>query len=264
MGQRKILIADEDPGLLKLLKARLEGNNYNVLTATTGREAINKAHRDKPDLIIVDIMLPDMSGYQVCENLKDDWQYKDIPVILSNAKDSWKDKSYAKAIGADDYLLKPFDYKDLLKRVEMCFSRAPMESIPVSQLGRKKILIAGSNKNLTKQLASLLEAHSFVSPDKYLTIEAETGPEVIEMARRDKPDLIAVDARLAKMDGYKVCRRLKEDPIFKKVTILILSDEKEEEVELEASLAGADGYLLKPFTEARFIKKIKWYLWGKK
>lgn len=148
--------------------------------------------------------------------------------------------------------------------MQMCFARAQAEKLSVGQLGQKKVLIADNDKNLVKQLISRLEAHSFVSPDKYITLKANTGSEVIEMARHDKPDLIAIDAKLDEMDGYKVCRHLKSDPDFQKIPILILSDEKEEDTEAEVNLVGADGYLIKPFPVTDFIEKIKWFLWERK
>ena len=264
MSTIKILVGETDGDFVKQLKMRLQGKDYEIITREDGQAVIDKVHEDKPDLIIMNVSLPITSGYRVCTNLKHDFKYKKIPIILLGAKDSWKDRSYAKTIGAEDFLAKPLDYNDLIKRIQMSFSRLPMQELSVAEFGRKKVLIADNDKTLVKQLISRLEAHSFVKPDKYVSTTAENGQDVLDKISKDKPDLIAVGNDLAVINGYKLCRRLKEEPAYKRIPVIILSNATEEATEEEVKLAGANGYLIKPIDLKSFIQRIKWLLWEKK
>lgn len=113
-----ILLVDDEPDLLESLSIRLQASNYNVLTASDGLEALKKARALSPDLIILDLMLPKMDGYKVARLLKFDNRYSDIPILILSARGQDLDKELGKSAGADDYMVKPFDSKELLSRVE--------------------------------------------------------------------------------------------------------------------------------------------------
>lgn len=115
---KTILVVDDEPDILKLVKARLESDGYRVLTAIDGEEALLKVHTEKPDLIVLDIMLPKINGYDVCLNIKDDKNYKDIPIIILTVKFHPDDIRFAKALGADVYLTKPFEHDVLLENIQ--------------------------------------------------------------------------------------------------------------------------------------------------
>ncbi|MDD5774174.1 MAG: response regulator [bacterium] len=113
-----MLIVDDETELVDVLKARLEANNYEVVTAGDGQEGLEKAKSENPDLIVLDLMLPKLDGYKVCRLLKFDDKYKKIPIILFSARVQDSDKEMGKSVGADDYVTKPFDSKDLLQRIK--------------------------------------------------------------------------------------------------------------------------------------------------
>lgn len=120
MEKRKILIIDDEVDLVNLVKMRLELHNYHIIPLYTSKRSMEITKREKPDLILLDIMMPDKDGYEVCTELKSDGDTKDIPIILFTAKPDQKQylKTGAESIGADDYILKPFNVKDLLEKVE--------------------------------------------------------------------------------------------------------------------------------------------------
>lgn len=120
MEKKKILIIDDEVDLVELVKMRLEANNYYIVPLYTSKRAIEVAKREKPDLILLDIMMPDKGGYQVCRELKADKDTMGIPVILFTAKPDQKEyiKAGSKSVGAVDYILKPFSADDLLKKIE--------------------------------------------------------------------------------------------------------------------------------------------------
>lgn len=115
---KKILLVDDDPDILSMIKMRLMASGYEVITAEDGNTAYNKAKTESPDLIIQDLMLPDMDGYQVCRLLKFDQKYKHIPIIMLTARGQQEDKEWGAKVGVDCYMTKPFEAKELLDKIK--------------------------------------------------------------------------------------------------------------------------------------------------
>jgi CheY-like chemotaxis protein len=118
MAAKRILICDDDPVILRLLQVNLELEGYEVLQAHHGEEALEIAAAEHPDLIILDIMMPRLDGYQTAERLKASDGTKEIPVVFVSAKAQQSDIEKGKSYGVADYLTKPFDPTDLLEIVE--------------------------------------------------------------------------------------------------------------------------------------------------
>ena len=114
----RILICDDDPVILRLLEVNLELEGYEVLLAHHGENAIEVATAELPDLVILDIMMPRLDGYQTCERLKANDATKDIPVVFLSAKAQQTDIDKGKAYGVAEYLTKPFDPNDLIDVVQ--------------------------------------------------------------------------------------------------------------------------------------------------
>lgn len=114
----KILIADDDPILVEILKFRLEGTGYSVSVALNGEQAIENAREYRPDLVILDSMMPIMAGPEVLVKFKADAALKDIPIIMLTARNAASDIDASLAAGAAEYVTKPFIPQDLLVRIE--------------------------------------------------------------------------------------------------------------------------------------------------
>jgi len=114
----KILIVDDDPDIINLVKTILEAENYTVYSTESGEEALGEVSKLRPDLIILDIILPGIDGYDTCKILKTDDHTSPIPVIILSIKCSVEDRIIGLNIGADDYITKPFDPGELTARVE--------------------------------------------------------------------------------------------------------------------------------------------------
>jgi len=118
MGEfKKILVIDDETDLAEMLVLRLEANGYQVISALDGQEGLDKARTEKPDLIILDLMLPKIDGYKVCRMLKFDERYRHIPIILFTARAQELDIKLGKEVGADAYIIKPFEPDILLSKV---------------------------------------------------------------------------------------------------------------------------------------------------
>ena len=117
MDKKRILVVDDEIDLVEMLSIRLEANDYEVFAAYDGQEGLDKARTLKPDLIILDLMLPKLDGFKVCRMLKFDEKYKQIPIILFTARAQESDIKLGKEVGADAYVTKPFEPDILLGKI---------------------------------------------------------------------------------------------------------------------------------------------------
>jgi DNA-binding response OmpR family regulator len=118
MAKTKILVIDDEDHILMMIKNRLESSGYAVLTADTGQKGIDIAKTTRPDLILLDVMLPDFNGRVVCRVLKEDKGTAGIPIIFLTAKDSIIDKMAEYEVGGECHVSKPFDAQDLLEKIK--------------------------------------------------------------------------------------------------------------------------------------------------
>lgn len=115
MDKKRILIVDDERDIVETIQFRLEVEGFECLVAYDGEEAFLKAKRENPDLILLDIMLPKINGYQMCRLLKSEQEYSHIPIIMLTAKTQESDKFWGKESGADDYVTKPFEMEKLVQ-----------------------------------------------------------------------------------------------------------------------------------------------------
>ena len=163
MSKNKILIVEDDQNLLTTLEYNLKKNGYSVVTAIDGAQAVATARRDKPDLIVLDIMLPKMSGFEVCRILRKEMI---VPILMLTAKTEEIDKIVGLEIGADDYMTKPFSMRELLARVGAMLRRAKMTE-PVSVDGKTLLKINDLEIDLARHRASLRQTVLELSPKEY-------------------------------------------------------------------------------------------------
>jgi two-component system, OmpR family, phosphate regulon response regulator PhoB len=133
MGQR-ILVVDDEPDLLELVRVNLSQAGFEVETAETGRQALERARRAAPDLLILDLMLPDLSGTEVCRHLRADSSHAEIPIIMLTARADEVDRVVGLEIGADDYVTKPFSPRELTLRVRAVLRRRQPASAAGAQV----------------------------------------------------------------------------------------------------------------------------------
>ena len=122
MDKKRILLAEDEKDMVYAVTLQLEASGYEVLSASDGQEALAKARKEKPDLMILDLMLPKMDGYKVCGLLKADTRYNKIPIIMFTARAQEADIEMGKEVGANAYLTKPFEPKVLLGKIQELLS----------------------------------------------------------------------------------------------------------------------------------------------
>ena len=116
--KRKILLVDDEPGIQVVISARLTAQGYDVVVAKDGQEGLDLARSESPDLVLLDLMLPKLDGYKVCRMLKFDKAFESIPIVIFSARGSEADKKLAEQVGADAYIVKPFDMNVFTQTVQ--------------------------------------------------------------------------------------------------------------------------------------------------
>jgi len=135
---KKILVVDDEKKIVDILKAYLERDGYQVITSYDGQSALDLARSNSPDLIILDLMLPEVSGWDVCRELRKE---ADVPIIMLTARDDTTDKIIGLELGADDYVTKPFDPKEIISRVRAVLRRSEGKAVSKAILTVGDIII---------------------------------------------------------------------------------------------------------------------------
>lgn len=115
---KTILIVEDEVELVEMVKMRLEANGYKVIAAYNGEDGLYWARKEKPDLILLDLMLPKMDGYEVCGTLKKDRDYADIPICIFTARAQESERRLGMELGADAYIIKPFEPSALIEKIK--------------------------------------------------------------------------------------------------------------------------------------------------
>lgn len=141
MDKERILIVEDDKHIAKLVKFNLEKSGYECFMAATGEAALTILNKEQIDLVILDIMLPKMDGFEVCKKIKQDKRLSSIPIIMLTAKSEEVDRVLGLELGADDYVVKPFSPRELVLRVKAIIRRGESEEISkdILRVGRIKI-----------------------------------------------------------------------------------------------------------------------------
>ena len=166
MADEKVLIVDDEEHIVELLQFNLVNAGYKVITANNGLEALKKVKENKPDLLLLDLMLPGMDGLDVCKEIKRDKETSKTSIIMLTAKSEELDKILGLELGADDYITKPFSIRELLARVKAVLRRSSSDEISeeIYEIGRLKVdferhevLINNEKVELTLKEFELLE-----------------------------------------------------------------------------------------------------------
>src|SRR5450756_1953514 len=177
-GQRRILVVDDEPDLVHAVRLYLEMEGYLVVEASNGYEAMEKVREKLPDLVVLDVMMPEMDGFETLERIRD---VHNVPVIMLTVRGEEADKVRGLQLGADDYVTKPFSQRELLSRIQAVLRRAEMpQLVPKTQVkvdddlsvdfARNEVIAGGEKVTLTPTEHRLLY-HLISNPGRVLTYE---------------------------------------------------------------------------------------------
>ncbi len=152
MGKRTILVVDDEPKLVKVVREYLEHDGYRVVSASDGREALERFHEARPDLVVLDLMLPEVDGLEVCRRLRRD---SGVPIIMLTARAEEVDELVGLELGADDYVTKPFSPRALLARIRSVLRRTTLADDGEESLSLGPLRVDPSRHEATWEGASL-------------------------------------------------------------------------------------------------------------
>ncbi len=223
-GTKTILVADDEANIRELLRQELAEAGYRVIEAADGPEALEKARRERPDLIILDVMMPGVSGFDVTSVLKADEQTQEIPILILSIIE---DRERGLRLGADAYLTKPVEVDALLTTIARLLAK---DQGPI----RRKVLVIDRDQSAVEAITRTLRERG------YEVVEAYDPRGAILKARREKPDLVILDAMISQMNDYEVLKALRYQDREGRTCIIVLAGEVSPQQEAEARRQGAD------------------------
>lgn len=234
---RTVLVVDDEASIRRFLRHLLEQEGYDVLEAGAGREAISRCQREQPDLVLLDLRLPDMTGFEILSELKRLPETHSIPVIILSII---QDRAEGFRLGASDYLTKPVDRDKLLERIQRLIGT--QESL--------KILVVEDDPSVQRALQAILENHHFqVKP-------VSSAEDALGSMESFGPELILLDLMLPGLSGNDFLKELKQNPDWKDIPVVVLTAADSEE-RSEARLLGAHSVVSKPFSEGELTGLIR-------
>ena len=268
--QARILIVDDEPMNVKLLTAQLEGNNYDIIQAFSGKQAIDKAFAQQPDLILLDVMMPDLDGYAVTHQLKKDHRTSAIPIILITALNGTDDKIQGLEMGAEEFLNKPVSKTEMIARVKsMLRLRRYQEQLTIRSQS-EAIFSESSNRPIVMERQRELPKVLLVDDDQkdvkiirnylddqpYEVITAYDGEEALALALNENIDLILLDILLPGTDGFEICNQMKQMDETKNIQIVLTTSLSDLESRIKGVEMGADDFLVKPINNRELLVRI--------
>jgi len=266
----RILVVDDIPANVKLLEARLSAEYFDVITASNGTQALEICARSECDLILLDVMMPDMDGFEVCRRLKANPKTHFIPVVMVTALDSPSDRVRGLEAGADDFLTKPVADAVLVARVrsltrlKMMTDELRMRALTSLEIGLQapersavadegvggRILLVDDRPSSYERIAPLLAAEP--------TVDVEPNPtEALFHAAEGNYDLLIVSLSLENFDGLRLCSQARSLERTRQIPILAIADIDNNTRLLRGLEIGVNDYLTRPVDKNELLARAR-------
>jgi two-component system cell cycle response regulator len=270
----RILVVDDIEANVRLLEAKLQAEYYDVLTASDGASAIAIAAREKPDLVLLDVMMPGMDGFEVCRRLKDDPETRHLPIVLVTALDGRTDRITGLEAGADEFLTKPIDDIMLFARVRS-LTRLKLVIDELRQReasGRRLGVIAGAAARLGGGGGRILIVDDHERQAQRISAELaiehrpliETDPEKAHLTARGPVDLVIVNATAREFDGLRFAAQLRSDEATRRLPVLGVVDPDDRPRLVKALEIGLNDVLTRPIDPQELAARVKSAVRGKR
>jgi two-component system, cell cycle response regulator len=265
----RILIVDDILSNVKLLEAKLEAAYYDVLTATNGEQCLEIVAADQPDIVLLDVMMPGMDGFEVCRRIKSNSRTAHIAVVMVTALDQASDRVTGLNAGADDFLTKPVDDVALFARMRNLVRLKQMtdelrmrgetgQSMGYSDLGTElseadpsgRIMIADDRPESVAWFRTALEPKNTLTP--IATIE-----EALTIARGGDVDLLILSLGIRSFDGLRLASQLRTLPETRNTPILVVVSDGETKRLLQAIEMGVNDYLVRPVDRNELLARVR-------
>lgn len=266
----RILVVDDVPANLKLMEARLTAEYFDVVTATCGLEALAICGRAQCDIVLLDVMMPGMDGFEVCRALKADPKTHHIPVVMVTALDQPSDRVRGLEAGADDFLTKPVSDVALIARVrslvrlKMVTDELRMRAMTSREIGIQdplasaigesgrdgRILLVDDRRSSYERIAAALSLEH--------TVDVETNPhEALFHAADGNYDLIVVSLGLERFDGLRLCSQVRSLERTRNLPILVIAEAEDNARILRGLEIGVNDYLVRPIDKNELFARTR-------
>ena len=266
----RVLVVDDIPANVKLLEAKLGAEYFDVVTANSGEQALAIINKELPDIVLLDVMMPGMDGFEVCRRIKANPATAHLPVVMVTALDQVSDRVQGLDAGADDFLTKPVNDVALFARVrslvrlktmvdELRLRQATGESMGLAesaegsfteQPGRGRILVVEDREQGAQRISETLSA------DHDIDIVSQTS-EAIVRAKGGDYDLVIASLSLDRQDGLRFCATLRSLETTRQTPILTLVDEGDLKRLVRALDIGVNDYLMRPIERNELIARVR-------
>lgn len=267
----RILVVDDILPNVKLLEAKLHGEYYDVVTASSGEEALKKIIEHSPDLVLLDVMMPGMDGFEVCRRIKANPQVAHIPVVMVTALTDAEDRVRGLESGADDFLSKPVNDIALMARVrslvrlKMTIDEWRARETTASQLG-----VSDDNSTVMTQPVDgarvlVIEDMAFevnkiretLQRDSDMVTQAENGMIALQHINQNDFDLIIVSLNLKNEDGLRFCSHLRSNEKTRNTPIIMLGNEEDLPKIAHGLEIGAHDYIMRPVDRNELLARVR-------
>ncbi len=259
----RILIIEDNQTNLDLMVYLLRNYGYALLTACNGEEGLEAARREVPDLIICDLQMPKLDGYEVARQIRLDSRLSKLPLVAVTALTMRGDRDKVLAKGFNGYLDKPIVPEEFVSQVEAFLPRARRSTVrptapasdqpqPPPAQGRSTLLVVDNSPVNLSLMRSMLE------PFGYRVLTVGTVKEALSLARQNPPDLILSDLHMSDLDGYDFLKARTADPCLRAIPFLLISSTVWRETDPSAALAlGANKFILRPIDPQDLVSEIE-------
>lgn len=267
----RVLVVDDILPNVKLLEAKLTSEYYDVLTATNGKEALEKVAAQSPDLVLLDVMMPGMDGFEVCTRIKQNPALAHIPVVMVTALTDAEDKVRGLESGADDFLSKPINDTALMARVrslvrlKMALDEWRVRENTANQLG-----VVEKQSNVMMESADsarvlVVEDKNFeqrkieetLQRDQDVVTVTENGAKTMELVAAQEFDVLIVSLNLAGEDGLRLCSHLKSNERTRSIPIVMIGGEEDMPRIAHGLEIGAHDYILRPVDRNELLARVR-------
>jgi two-component system cell cycle response regulator len=266
MSARVLVVDDQEPNV-RLLEAKLKAEYFEVVTAFSGEEAIERAISDQPDVILLDVMMPGMDGFEACRRLKADRRTRHIPVINVTALDQPEDRVRGLEAGADDFLTKPVDnlplfarirsllrLKELLDELRLREENAEDRGLSLSDdapelLDDSRVLIVAGEERVIRHISAKLPEN--------LAVDSEIAPELAVRRAADGYDLVLVDLTTRAYDALRTCARIRSNSETRTLPIIAIVDPDELARSVRALDLGVNDIVNRPIDRGELNARLR-------
>jgi two-component system cell cycle response regulator len=266
----RILVVDDIPANVKLLEARLTAEYFDVITATNGIDALAVCEKAECDMVLLDVMMPDMDGFEVCQRLKSNPKTHHIPVVMVTALDQASDRVRGLQAGADDFLTKPVGEVALISRVrslarlKMVTDELRMRAVTSREIGiqnpeRAAVAEQGVNGRILIVDDRALSAERMATPlSREHTVDIESDPnEALFRAAENHYELIVVSLALQNYDGLRLCSQIRSLERTRHIPILAISDTDNNTRLVRGLEIGVNDYLMRPIDKNELLARVR-------